>query len=121
MDLQQATGSRAPANGKPELIGRVAAVSGAQSSVELLSQAASETATVGKFMGLMTGRSLLIGLITEVDEQPLPGIPTTLRQMARLDLIGEIFSEAGKTRFQRGVTEYPNIGDGALLDRKSVV
>jgi hypothetical protein len=97
------------------LIGRVAAVSGAQASVELFGRAAGETATVGKFMGLMAGNSLIIGLISEVDEQPLPGIPTTLRKMARLDLIGEIFSDAGKACFQRGVTDYPNIGDSALL------
>ena len=31
--------------------------------------------------------------------------------MARLDLIGELRNDNGKARFQRGVTEYPNIGD----------
>src|SRR6185312_2005417 len=40
---------------------------------------------------------------------------TPLRKMARLDLIGEIFAQDGKQKFQRGVTEYPNIGDGAAL------
>jgi len=114
MDIQQTNGLRTPGRSAPEIIGRVAAVSGAQSSVEL-AERASDNATVGKFMGLMTGNSLIIGLITEVDEQPLPGIPTTLRKMARLDLIGEVFSEGGKARFQRGVTDYPNIGDNALL------
>ena len=38
------------------------------------------------------------------------------RKVARLDLVGEIRSgETGAARFQRGVMEYPNIGDGALL------
>ena len=36
--------------------------------------------------------------------------------MARLDLIGELRAgESGAARFQRGVTEYPNIGDGAFM------
>ena len=36
--------------------------------------------------------------------------------MAKLDLIGEIrLSAGGALRFQRGFSEYPNIGDGALM------
>ena len=116
MEIQRAAGSPAPGASSPELIGRVAAVSGAQASVELLARAAGETATVGMFMGLMAGNSLIIGLITEVGEQAVNGGNATLRRMARLDLIGEIFSDsAGKAKFQRGVTEYPNIGDSARL------
>src|SRR6476469_3873953 len=116
MEIQHATGSQAPSGTAPELIGRVAAVCGEQASVELQARTTGETATVGKFMGLIAGRVLIIGLITEVAEQAHPGAAATLRKMARLDLIGEISPDsAGKVRFQRGVTEYPNIGDGALL------
>ena len=116
MEIQHATGLQAPSGTAPELIGRVAAVGGAQASVELQARTTGETATVGKFMGLIAGRVLIIGLITEVAEQAHPGAAATLRKMARLDLIGEISPDsAGKVRFQRGVTEYPNIGDGALL------
>ena len=98
--------------------GRVAAVTGAMASVELAQRAASgEQATVGKFMGLATGRSLLIGLITEVREEAFDaGGLSKLRKIAHLDLIGELRSGAnGAPAFQRGVTEYPNIGDGAML------
>src|SRR5471032_357941 len=105
---------------KLESIGRIATVTGSQSTVELAPRVAgTETATVGKFMGLTTGKTVIIGLITEVGEQSFPassvGNPT-FRKVARLDLIGELRAgETSAARFQRGVTDYPNIGDGALM------
>ena len=104
---------------KLESIGRIATVTGSQSTVELTSRSpGSESATVGKFMGLTTGKTVIIGLITEVGEQSFPataGAPT-FRKVAQLDLIGELRADAtGKAHFQRGVTEYPNIGDGAFM------
>ncbi len=117
MDLAAAQSTRAPA--PSEAIGRVAAVTGAQASVELNARAA-EQATVGKFVGLLTDKSIIIGLITEVGEQTIAaaggiGAAPSYRKMARLDLIGELRNDNGKARFQRGVTEYPNIGDEAQL------
>jgi DNA helicase HerA-like ATPase len=102
---------------QPELIGRVAHVTGSQATVELNARAAGEHPTVGKYMGLMMGKSIIIGMITEVGEQATNGSSTgpTYRKVARLDLIGELRAENGSARFQRGVTEYPNIGDGAQL------
>ena len=70
MDLAAAQNARPPA--PSETIGRVATVTGAQASVELTARAAEE-ATVGKFVGLMTDKSVIIGLITEVGEQALRG------------------------------------------------
>jgi DNA helicase HerA-like ATPase len=107
------------ASAKLEPIGRIATVTGSQSTVELAARATgSETPTVGKFMGVMTGKTVIIGLITEVGEQLFAvavGNPT-FRKVARLDLIGELSSDAaGAARFQRGVTEYPNIGDGVFM------
>jgi len=69
-------------------------------------------------MGLLTGKLIIIGLITEVGEQlfTATGGTATFRKIARLDLIGELSAgEAGAPRFQRGVTEYPNIGDSAFM------
>ena len=65
----------------------------------------------------MSPKSLIIGMITEVGEQALPRATASgFRKVARLDLIGELRSgDDGSTRFQRGITEYPNIGDGAQL------
>jgi uncharacterized protein len=118
MDTSTASDARTPPAG-PEPVGRVAGVNGSQATVELNARAPSgENSTVGKFMGLTTGKSIIIGLITEVGEQALAATASghTFRKVARLDLIGEIRAgEAGAACFQRGVTDYPNIGDGALL------
>ena len=97
-------------------IGRVVAVNGAQASVELTARPmGDENPTVGRFMGLTTAKSVIIGLITDVSEQSIvaAGGGPSFRKVARLDLIGEILS--GVRRFQRGVTEYPSIGDVAAM------
>jgi len=106
--------------GKPDSIGRVTAVNGSQSTVELTAARTfgGENPTVGKFMGLLTGKAIIIGMVTEIGEQQVvsPDGSPNYRKVAKLDLIGELrASPAGATRFQRGVTEYPNIGDGAFM------
>ncbi len=105
---------------RPESIGRVAAVNGSQSTVELAAMrpAGGENPTVGKFMGLLSGKAVIIGLVTEIGEQLFPsaGGNPSFRKVAKLDLIGELRAgDTGAARFQRGVTEYPNIGDGAFM------
>jgi DNA helicase HerA-like ATPase len=98
-------------------IGHVIAVNGSQASIVLTAQFNGESPTVGKFMGLTTSRSVILGLIVDVGEQSIAAANggTSYRKVARLDLIGEILNPAGAARFQRGVTEYPNIGDGAAM------
>jgi hypothetical protein len=99
----------------PEQIGRVAAVTGATATVELTARGfGNDNPTVGKFMGLATPKALIVGLVTEVGEEQVSAASTGtgFRKIARLDLIGEL---SGAGRFQRGVTEYPNIGDTASL------
>ena len=94
-------------------------VTGSQVTVELDPRSRSkEKATVGQFMGLMSGTILIVGMVTEVGELAvLPaaaGLP--LRKVARLDLLGEVRSGPdGQARFQRGITEYPGLGDTAVL------
>ena len=108
-----------PARAETDLIGRVVAVSGSQATVELNARnAGGEHPTVGKFMGMVAGKAVIIGLVTDIGEQAMlaPAGGQMFRKVARLDLVGEIRSgEAGAACFQRGVMEYPNIGDGALL------
>ncbi|MFN3658645.1 MAG: ATP-binding protein [Pseudolabrys sp.] len=104
-----------PARPGGEHIGPVAAVSGATATVELSARGfGGDSPTVGKFMGLVASKALLVALVTEVSEQLLPSGTSTpvFRKVARLDLIGEIDTGG---RFQRGVTEYPNIGDSAKM------
>jgi hypothetical protein len=103
---------------KYESVGRIATVTGSQSTVELAARiAGAEYPTVGKFMGITTGNTVIIGLITEVGEQlfAAAGGSATFRKVARLDLIGELLaSDGGASRFQRGITEYPNINDSVF-------
>lgn len=120
MNSPIATATAAPAaRAGADQLGRVSVVGGAQATVEINPRTlAGEQPTVGKFMCLIGGKGLIIGLITEVAEEAIAGsgLNPNYRKMARLDLIGEIQRDAGGTpRFQRGVTEYPNIGDGARL------
>jgi DNA helicase HerA-like ATPase len=106
-----------PLSATSQSIGRVIAVNGSQSTVDLTARASTvENPTVGRFMGLTTPKSVIIGLITDVSELPGAGVGQSFRKVAHLDLIGELISIQGSaTRFQRGVTEYPNIGDNAAM------
>jgi hypothetical protein len=119
MDATTAQSAHAQARSGSELIGRVAAVSGSQATIELNARnSGGEKPTVGKFMGMMAGKAVIIGLVTDIGEQAMlaPGGEQSFRRVARLDLVGEIRAGAnGAARFMRGVMEYPNIGDGAVL------
>src|SRR5579871_5951188 len=102
-----------PATGEP--IGRVASISGAQATVSLAAAVLSgddEHATVGRFLGILSGPAMIIGLISELNQDPNP---TSQGSIARLELIGELRTVAGVARFQRGIESYPKIGDGAVL------
>lgn len=99
-------------------IGRVTAVSGSKVTVELSSPAAGDSgATVGKFMAVATASGLIVGLITEISEQMLNSAERaqTFRNVAEIDLIGEIHNQADSPQFGRGVAQYPNIGDPAVM------
>jgi DNA helicase HerA-like ATPase len=117
MENSFARDMRSQPPGGSDMLGRVASVSGAQATVELGIRAlGTEKATVGKFVGLIAGTTLIVGMITEIGEQASPAGGQTARKVARLDLLGEIRAGAiGTARFQRGVTEYPSIGDAATL------
>jgi DNA helicase HerA-like ATPase len=72
-------------------------------------------ATVGRFIGVGTATSLLVGVITKL-AVPSQGGKDNDYAIAQMDLVGEIrWNVAGKAYFQRGVTEYPIIGDPAAL------
>jgi DNA helicase HerA-like ATPase len=102
-------------------LGHVISVRGSQASVGLPaapSQGAEEMrATVGKFLGVRAGKSLLTGLITDVSlraDQAAPGTGDVA--VAQLELIGEIRDhETASPSFQRGVSTYPAIGDAATF------
>src|SRR5882757_6966388 len=104
-----------------EPLGRVISVRGSQATVGLRACSPQDPeharVTVGKFLGIRAGKSLLIGVITDVSMQGAPiardqGYTTA----ATLDVLGEIQDhETPTARFQRGVTAYPAIGDCSAL------
>src|SRR3974377_185046 len=87
-----------------DFIGRVVAVSGSQATVELnIIQAGREHPSVGKFMGVVAGEVVIIGLVTEIGENAMLASAggQTFRNVAHLDLVGEIRSrEDGDEYFQ---------------------
>ena len=97
----------------PEAVGRIAAMTGSEATVDLSGRApGANGATVGKFLAVTTAKSMVVGLITEIGEQAVSG---GFRKIAEVDLIGEIRNAGGAIRFQRGVSDYPNIGDAAIV------
>jgi uncharacterized protein len=106
---------------KSETIGRVISVRGSQASVGLPSESPHSPeearATVGKFLGVLAGKSLLVGLIADVSLRTEAVLRDADRvAVAQLDLIGEIRDHhTAAAKFQRGVSTYPAIGDAVTV------
>ncbi len=67
-------------------------------------------ATVGRFVCLRGAVSTIVAMITEVSSENLP-VSDNYIASASVDLLGEILGPADRPKFQRGVTNYPTIGD----------
>ena len=82
----------AAARATRETLGRVLAVSGAQVTVGLTPAppGSAQRATVGKFLGVVSGSTVIIGLITEISERPQRDQDPSCRSTAQIDLVGEI-------------------------------
>ncbi len=95
-------------------LGYVVSIGGAWAGVRLTAPAAADVpeearVTVGKFMALRAAKSTVVGVITEVDGN---GRAPDGHLTARVDLMGEIRrSDNGRPFFQRGITNYPIVGD----------
>ncbi len=100
---------------RPEPVGRVIAVTGSRARIELsMRPGDSNRATVGKFMAVVASNGLIVGLITEIGEHAADR-GQAFRKVAEIDLIGEIRSGAPTPQFGRGVSQYPNIDDAAVM------
>jgi uncharacterized protein len=102
-------------------LGSVIAIRGSRASVGLLSVSAHSAegprVTVGKFLGIHAGTSLLIGAVTDVSlrNEPVSGDQDDIT-VAVIDIIGEIQDYgAPSAGFRRGVSDYPAIGDSVIL------
>jgi hypothetical protein len=71
-------------------------------------------ATVGRFISIRCATSTIVAMITEVSCENLPASDVYIAN-ASVDLLGEIMGPAERQKFQRGVTNYPTIGDAVDL------
>lgn len=98
--------------------GRVISVRGSLARVGLLAESqmpVSEIrATVGRFVSIRCASSVIVAMITEVSCENLSATDNLIA-IASVDLLGEILNAADKAKFQRGVTNYPTIGDSVDL------
>ena len=108
----------------PTYLGMIAAVSGAALSVQLAESVASglfifkgqtyKVGQVGSFVRVPQGYQDLFGVVSEVGANAVPekldSVDDTGRWM-KVELVGEV---VGGT-FERGVSQYPNIGDSVHL------
>ena len=95
--------------------GRVLSCRGAEVHIGLPAAVSlsAQRATVGKFVSIRSGASVVIGMIAEItaSEPSRPGLHGH-GAVARVELMGEIVRKlGGGSRFQRGVRDYPAIGD----------
>ena len=95
--------------------GRVLSCRGAEVRIGLPAAVSlsAQRATVGKFVSIRSGASVVIGMIAEItaSEPSRPGLHGH-GAVARVELMGEIVRKlGGGSRFQRGVRDYPAIGD----------
>lgn len=98
--------------------GRVISVRGSLARVGLLAESqmpiSEVRATVGRFVSIRCASSVIVAMITEVSCENLSS-SDDLIAIASVDLLGEILNAADKAKFQRGVTNYPTIGDSVDL------
>src|SRR3981081_4241001 len=94
--------------------GRVISVRGSLARAGLLAvgqiPASEIRATVGRFVSIRCANSTIVAMITEVSCEDLPTSDTYIAS-ASVDLLGEILGGPDRPKFQRGVTNYPTIGD----------
>ena len=104
----------------PTYLGRIASVSGAALSVHLAQSVASglsiingqtyRVGQVGSFVRVPQGYQDLLGIVAEVGAGAVPENVGTVDDTGRwmtIELVGEIVDGS----FERGISQYPNIGD----------
>ncbi|SHG86233.1 hypothetical protein SAMN05443248_2891 [Bradyrhizobium erythrophlei] len=98
--------------------GRVISVRGSLARVGLLAASqmglSAARATVGRFVSIRCANSIIVAMITDVTSEDLPTSDNYFAS-AGVDLLGEILGVPDRPKFQRGVTNYPTIGDAVDL------
>jgi DNA helicase HerA-like ATPase len=93
-----------------EPLGRVVSVSGSRAVAavdgEIKRLGSGDPLSVGKLLGIDTGRSLIVGLVYSTEAAP----GRSSGVFASVELQGEIRSVNGKATFDRGIRTYPPVG-----------
>lgn len=116
--------ARSPRDRKADDVGFIVAVTGSMADVRLYksSQAVGgevNRVTIGRLVAVRFGTSHVVGVIARVSLSAPPAEVSEAGSMvAEVDFLGEIKQpETPKALFQRGVTDYPTIGDGVAMVR----
>jgi DNA helicase HerA-like ATPase len=118
-ELEQVPDRDASPAGTVVPLGHVVSVGGSQVVAQFLSEPAARAGhaevTVGSFLGIWNGSSLVVGALCDITLEKLADGRHHPCPTARIDLLGElIWDAAGSGRFQRGVMSYPRIGSAIV-------
>jgi len=119
-----------PSNSGPSLLGTVEDVNGSSVSVKLsdstpsgllfVSGEAYRVGQVGGFVRIPSGYVDLYGVISQVGAGAIPGPPELAQQLGNRWLKVELVGQGRKgTRFERGISQYPSIGDSVHVVTES--
>ena len=111
------TNTAVPAPNAP--LGRILSVSGSEALIGLRAATPGDPAgriTVGRLIRIECGNTLVLGVVTEMELQNTQAARDQgFHATAQIDLVGEIKPAGAGLKFNRGVTEYPAIGDPIAL------
>jgi DNA helicase HerA-like ATPase len=99
-----------------EPVGHVVSVGGSQVTVQFTTAMLSPhendaDVTVGTFLGIWNGRSLVVGALCDISLHKLADGQQSEPATGRVDLLGELaLDKPGAGFFQRGIMSYPRIG-----------
>lgn len=98
-------------------LGRLTAISGASAEARLFKTthdvAEADRLTIGRLIGIKAESSLIVGAVVRMSVSPPPaGDPESGSIVAEIDFMGEVRAYGtGEAAFQRGISNYPAIGD----------
>lgn len=106
-------GEVAGATGEARTLGSVVAIEGWKVT-GVLDDSMPRNLEYGGLLKIHGTRSTVYGIVDRLWLQPPDRPPETARPVVEIELIGEISKreEGGRTPFQRGVLDYPVLGDG---------
>ena len=113
----------------PTYLGTVASVSGSSVSVHLAQSVASglsiiegrayRIGQVASFVRIPQGYQDLFGIISEVGATAAPQVPDAVNDDTGRWMVIQLVGESVGGVFERGISQYPNVGDGVHITTES--